>query len=195
MGSDLRVLAIPGSLRRRSYNRRLLEAAVELAPPALEVTVVAHATLAAIPVFNADLEEGPEGEPEAVRTLRQQVRGADGVLISTPEYNQAVPGAVKNLVDWLSRPRPDEVLLDKPVAIMGATPGEWGTRLSQGMLRQILSSAEALVLPAGTALYVRHVDPLFDEAGELTDAETRRRLAALLEAFGAWIRRCRGGAG
>lgn len=189
----MKVIAIPGSLRRGSYNRLVLEAAVARAPEGMEVTVASQPMLASIPVFNEDLETRPEGDPEPVVALRAQVREADGVLISTPEYNQAIPGVLKNLIDWLSRARPDEVLVGKPVAILGATSGEWGTRLSQMMTRQVLGSVEALVLPAGDALYVRRVRSLFDESGELSDTATAERLAALLEAFGAWIERCGGG--
>ncbi|HET6654640.1 MAG TPA: NADPH-dependent FMN reductase [Gammaproteobacteria bacterium] len=175
------ILALPGSLRRGSYNRALLNAAAELAPPGMAVHV--HDDLAAIPLFNEDVEHGTFDGP--VRELRQMVSAADGVLIATPEYNQSVPGVLKNVIDWLSRPAPVEVLAGKPVAVIGASTGAWGTRLAQSTLRQVLYAVEALVLP-GPAMFVRDAEWLFDE-GRLVDQSTRDKLAAVLTAFGAWI--------
>ena len=127
--------------------------------------------------------------PNPVHRLRDQVRAADGLLISTPEYNQSIPGVLKNIIDWLSRPRPDEVLVGKPAAIMGATSGAWGTRLSQSMTRQVLTSTECVVLPPGAAIYLANVRQLFNEAGELTDRNTIERLGGFLTAFSDWIGR------
>ncbi|MDH3524436.1 MAG: NAD(P)H-dependent oxidoreductase [Acidobacteriota bacterium] len=187
----MNVLAIPGSLRRGSFNRRLLEAAAALAPPEMDVTLAEGALLAAVPPFSQDLEEnGPDGDPEPVRELRRLVRAAHGLLIATPEYNGSIPGVLKNLLDWLSRRRPDAVLADKPVAVTGATPGEWGTRLAQNALREVLGATRALVLPAGTALYVPRAGRLFDADGRLTDPATSERLSKLLSALGSWIERC-----
>ncbi len=184
----MKVLAMPGSLRRGSYNRKLLVAAAACAPAGMSVDVVPHEVLAAIPPFNQDVEA--LGDPAPVVRLRDAVRAADGLLISTPEYNQSIPGVLKNLIDWLSRPRPDEVLIGKPAAVMGATTGPWGTRLAQGMVRQVLGSTECLVMPPGVAVYVARVKQLFDQAGELTDEPTRERLGRLLAAFGEWIAQC-----
>jgi len=91
-----RLLALPGSLRRRSYNRRLLDAAADIAPSGVIVHVYPHAELAAIPLFDEDLDEETGGGPEAVRRLRREVAAADGLLIATPEYNQSIPGVLKN---------------------------------------------------------------------------------------------------
>jgi len=135
------ILAIPGSLRRRSFNRMLLEAAVECAPEGMNIAI---AGLEGIPVFSEDLEAA--GEPEAVVVLRGRVERAEGLLIATPEYNQSIPGGLKNAIDWLSRR--EEVLVRKPVCIVGATAGPWGTRLAQAALRQVLGATESLVMPA-----------------------------------------------
>ena len=135
------ILAIPGSLRRRSFNRMLLEAAVECAPEGMNIAI---AGLEGIPLFSEDLEAA--GEPEAVAVLRGGVERADGLLIATPEYNQSIPGGLKNAIDWLSRR--EEVLARKPVCIVGATAGRWGTRLAQAALRQVLGATESLVMPA-----------------------------------------------
>lgn len=179
----LRVLALPGSLRRASYNRALLVAAAALAPAGMTIEI---ADAPALPLFDEDLEQATQGGPEAVRRLRAQVAAADGLLIATPEYNQSLPGVLKNAIDWLSRPWPDEVLAGKPVAVIGASSGRWGTRLAQAALRQVLYATEARVLPAPN-LYVREAGRLFDVDGRLLDAATRESLAALLPAFARWI--------
>jgi chromate reductase, NAD(P)H dehydrogenase (quinone) len=126
----LKVVGIAGSLRRESFNRKLLEAAVELAPSGVDICI--ERELGAIPPFDADLAtENPKG-PIAVQGLRDKVAAADGILIATPEYNQSFPGVLKNLIDWLSLPAPAEVLQGKPVAIVGASSGPWGCRHAPG---------------------------------------------------------------
>lgn len=138
--------------------------------------------LGTIPLFNEELEAG--GGPESVRALRDALASAQGLLISTPEYNWSIPGVLKNAIDWLSRP-PEEVLAGKPVAIMGATTGRGGTRLAQATLRQVLTSTESLVMPSPT-LFVNGPNA-FDADGHLIDASTRAQLDKLLAAFGKWI--------
>lgn len=181
-----RVLGIAGSLRHGSYNRRLLEAATACAPARLCVSV--YQELAAIPPFDEDLERATAGGPDSVRRLREQVASAHGVLFSTPEYNWSIPGVLKNAIDWLSRPAPEEVLSGKPVAVIGASSGQWGTRLAQAALRQVLAATEAEVLPR-PAMFVRHAERLFDPAGRLVDRPTREQLEAVLGAFSRWIDR------
>jgi chromate reductase, NAD(P)H dehydrogenase (quinone) len=183
-----RLLAIAGSLRKHSYNRSLLRAAAELAPAGMSVVV--YDALSSIPLFDEDLENATGGGPEPVRRLREQVETAEGILIATPEYNHSVPGVLKNAIDWLSRPAPREVLAGKPVALIGASGGPFGTRLAQAALRQVLYATESLVLP-GPALYAREAAKLFDGEGRLADAATRDRLAGILSAFAVWIDRLR----
>jgi len=178
---ELRVLAIAGSLRRDSFNRRLLHAAAELAPPGMGIDVFDAIT--AIPLFNEDFESPA---PPAVDELRSAVASADALLIATPEYNQSLPGVVKNLVDWLSRGQPS-VLDGKSMAILGATAGQWGTRLAQSALRHSLAACEAFVMPA-PQLYVHRAAELFD-GPRLVDARTRDALANFLVSFRRWIRR------
>jgi chromate reductase, NAD(P)H dehydrogenase (quinone) len=182
----IHVLALPGSLRRGSYNRLLLGAAAELAPPGM--TVRLFADLGSIPLFNEDLEAAGTTPPPAVVELRRAVESADGVLVATPEYNQSIPGVLKNAVDWLSRS--DEVLDGKPVAVIGASTGPWGTRLAQSALRQVLHATGSLVLP-GAALFARDAARLFDAGGRLVDQPTRETLALLLARFAGWIDRSR----
>ena len=181
-----RVLAIPGSVRSGSYNRLLLKAAGVCAPAGMVVEL--YGELGMIPIFDEDLEQSTSGGPDAVRRLRLLVGAADGLLISTPEYNHSMPGVLKNAIDWLSRPGPDEVLIGKPVAVLGASGGRWGTRLAQSTLRQVLFATESVVMPA-PMLFLRDARDLFDDAGALVHAATRDQLTKLLEAFGAWIDR------
>lgn len=177
------VLSLAGSLRRDSLNRRLAAAAAAAAPASMRVE--AFDAVASIPLFDEDLEAAaPEG-PAGVSALRARVRAANGLLIATPEYNQSIPAVTKNLVDWLSRPDDRSVLAGKPVAIVGATTGPWGTRYAQKELRHALTAAGALVLPQ-PMLFVPRAESAFG-GGRLSDPEVERRLAALLAAFGRWI--------
>ncbi len=185
-----RILALPGSLRRGSYNRSLLQAAK--AEQRADMTIEIFDRLAAVPLFNQDDEGAFEQLPAGVRDLVAAVRQADGVLIATPEYNQSIPGVLKNAIDWLSRESVGEPLIGKPVAIMGATAGQWGTRLSQAALRQTLTSTEALVMPV-PMLFVRDGDKTFDASGRLVDERVQRGLQRMLDAFAQWIDLLRAG--
>ena len=178
----LRVLAIPGSLRRSSYNRSLLEAATNLTPPGMAIAV--YDSLDTVPVFNEDLEHPTL---PGVARLRQAVASSDGLLIATPEYNQSVPGVVKNMIDWLSRSEEGDGLEGMPAAVTGVTTGTWGTRIAQTQLRQMLISTQALVLPQPT-LFLPEAAGLFNEDRTLADREPAERLHQLLVAFDGWIR-------
>lgn len=179
----VRVLAIPGSLRSRSHNAALLRAVADSAPESLEVTVFEH--LCNVPLFDEDVAQA--GIPQGVRQLHDALVWSDAVLFATPEYNQAVPGVVKNMIDWVSMGEPHEGFVDKPVAVTGVTTGPWGTRLAQTMLRQMLVSVGAVLLPRPT-LYLRDGGGLFDDDGRLIDAKTRERAVALAIALGDFAR-------
>lgn len=183
------VLAIAGSLRRGSYNRLLLRASAASRPA--QMTIDLYDELGSIPLFNEDLEDEGNGAPPAVARLRRLVRECHGVLIATPEYNWSLPAALKNAIDWLSRPVSADVIAGKPFAIVGATAGRWGTRLSQAALRQVLCATESAVMPA-PALFVSEAARLFDAEGELIDGATRAQLGAVLSAFSGWIAACQG---
>lgn len=180
--SPAHVLAVPGSLRRGSWNKRLLQAAIASAPDSVHLSMFED--LGSLPLFDEDLEVD---DPEPVRSFRSRVVKADGILVATPEYNQSVPGVLKNAIDWLSRPYGESCLIGKPVAVIGSTPGSWGTRIAQKELRHILWATGALVLP-DPPLYVRSVASLFGERDRLVDEETRRALARLLAVFADFIR-------
>jgi NAD(P)H-dependent FMN reductase len=178
-----RLVAIPGSLRRGSWNAALLRAAAEVAPAGTEIEV---ASLAGIPLYDADLEEA-EGIPDAVSRLKDRIASADGLLLATPEYNAAVPGVLKNAVDWLSRPPADiaRVFGGKPVAIVGATPGLGGTRLAQAAWLSVLRALGAR-LWSGRSLYLAGAAQAFDAEGRLTDPKVRKFLADLVAGFAAF---------
>jgi chromate reductase len=182
-----RVRCLAGSLRRHSWNRLLLLAAAAQAPASLQLEL--YDALAAVPLFDEDLESRDPAGPAGVQALRAAVAAADGVVIATPEYNQAIPGVLKNALDWLSRESPvGEVLAGKPVAVLGASSGPWGTRLAQASVRQVLHTCGALVMPA-PSLFVARAAERFDAAGTLTDPATMQSLQQLLLAFGQWLDR------
>lgn len=182
-----RVVCLAGSLRRDSWNRRLLHAATRQAPASLQLNVCD--ALGTVPLFDEDLESREPAGPPGVQALRAAVAAADGLIIATPEYNQAIPGVLKNALDWLSRENPaGEVLAGKPVAVLGASSGPWGTRLAQASLRQVLHTCGALVMPV-PSLFVARAAERFDAQGWLTDTATLQSLQSFLLAFESWIER------
>jgi chromate reductase, NAD(P)H dehydrogenase (quinone) len=185
---SLTFLGIAGSLRRASYNRGLIRAAAELAPPG--ITVVAH-HLIDLPLYNGDVEA--EGDPEPVVRLKRAIASADGLLIASPEYNHCVPGVLKNAIDWASRPARHSVLTGTPIAIMGASTSRGGTARAQAQLRDGLAYTGGLVLPLPEVL-VSLAHDHFDEDGNLIDAEVQEEVRDLLKSFAAWTRRIQGSA-
>jgi chromate reductase len=139
----MRVLGISGSLRRDSFNTALLRAAAERLPGGVEF--LAFERLAEIPAYDADLEQGGE-TPEAVAALRAEMRAADAVLVSTPEYNSSIPGALKNALDWASRPAGESALMGTPAAVIGASTGMFGAVWAQAETRKVLGALGGRVL-------------------------------------------------
>jgi len=180
-GRTYRVVGFAGSLRKGSYNKALLRAARDLAPPELTITI--H-DIDPIPMYNADVEAA--GAPQPVADLRRAVTEADGVLIAMPEYNRGVPGVLKNTIDWLSRPGGKSSLNEKPVAIMGASTGVTGTARGQGHLRDSLTSTNSFTMLKPDVLMGRAQEK-FDAEGNLTDEGTRMFLRGYLESFVRWI--------
>jgi chromate reductase, NAD(P)H dehydrogenase (quinone) len=177
----IRVLGIAGSLRRGSYNRALIRAAIELAPDDLRIDAF---ELEGVPLFDADLEQ--RGDPEAVIRLKDAIRASDALLIATPEYQHSVPGVLKNALDWASRPPKDPPLKGKPVAIMGASTGLYGTARAQADLRKVLVYNDALVLQRPEVM-VPKASAAFDDC-RLVDEDARGFLRRLLTNLAAWAR-------
>ena len=169
----MKVLGISGSLRRDSYNRKLLVNAAELLPAGAEFEL--YEALKDVPAFDED-DEQPA--PAAVARLRAAVVGADALLIATPEYNSSIPGQLKNAIDWASRPAANSVLRNKPVAVVGASTGAFGAVWAQAELRKVLGAAGARVVEGDVA--VGHAHERFDSEGRLEDEALRGQLGELL---------------
>ena len=182
-GATVRVVGFAGSLRKASFNRALLRAAVESAPEGMTIETL---EIRGIPVYDADLEA--EGDPAPVAEFKRAVGAADGLLIATPEYNYGVPGVTKNVIDWASRPPRKSVLDGKPVAVMGATPGTWGTARGQAQLRQAFTFTNSYAMQQPEILVARAREK-FDDEGRLVDDTTREYLGKFLAAFADWIAR------
>jgi len=166
-----RIAAFAGSIRRKSYNRVLVEAARVLAPPGMSIEPV---EIAGLPFYNDDIEA--EGDPDSVAAFKSALHRADGVLIATPEYNDGIPGVLGNALDWASRLPGRAPLVGKPVALMGASPSQIGTARAQLHLRQILGHVHARVLPAPEMLVAQahlRFDPGCDSPTRARDASWR----------------------
>ncbi len=174
-----RILGLAGSLRRHSYNAGLLRAAVEETPAGS--TLVAG-TITGVPLYNADVEA--EGLPEAVQLLQQQLAQADGLLMITPEYNNGIPGVFKNAIDWMSSGPGAALFEGKPVALIGASPGGFGTILSQSHWLPVLRTLKTDPWFEGRMM-VSRAGQLFDAEGNLTDEKTRETLRGFLAGFAA----------
>ncbi len=181
----MKIIGLSGSLRRASYNAGLLRAARLAAPEGVEIEI---GSIAEIPLYNGDVEAA-EGLPPAVVALKAAIAAADGLLLVTPEYNNGVPGVFKNAIDWLSRPASDipQVFGGKPVALIGASPGGFGTILAQNGWLPILRTL-GTDLWTGRKLLVSGAGKVFDADGELVDDAVREQLAKFLAGFAARIR-------
>jgi chromate reductase, NAD(P)H dehydrogenase (quinone) len=174
------IVGLCGSLRHGSFNRMLLRAAVGAAPPGTSIT---PESIRAIPLYDADVEE-EHGVPPAVQRLKDRIAEADGLLIVTPEYNNSIPGVLKNAIDWLSRPAADipRVFRGRPVAIMGATTGRGGTALSQAAWLPVVRFLGMRPWFEGAVL-ISDAGTVFDSDGRVADAATRQRIQTFVEGF------------
>ncbi|MDO5611570.1 MAG: NADPH-dependent FMN reductase [Pseudomonadota bacterium] len=182
-----RILALSGSLRKDSFNTALARAAARVGPGDAQLDV---ATLHGIPLYDGDLEAA-EGIPPAVQALREKILTHDGLLLVTPEYNNGIPGVFKNGIDWLSRAGLREIFGGLPVGVIGASPGGWGTLLSQTAWQPTLKLL-GTELYSGGGLYVSRANTLI-EAGELTDANSLAALRQYLEGFARFVAKHRRG--
>lgn len=182
MAQPVKIFGFVGSLRKGSYNKALMRAALELLPKDAILEVF---DLEGIPPFNQDLESQP---PQVVKEFKTKIRKADALLIATPEYNYSIPGILKNAIDWASRPHGDNAFEGKPVAIMSASTGRLGGARAQYHLRQsfVFLNMYPLNRPEVMMPYANeHVDA----NGNLTDETTRQLIRQLLEALVQWTKR------
>lgn len=180
------ILGVSGSLRRGSLNAMLLANAARLAP---EGTRVEIGSIKGIPLYDGDVEAA-SGVPEGAQRLKEQFIAADGVLLVTPEYNNGIPGVFKNAIDWLSRPPADvpKVFGDRPMAVIGASPGGFGTILAQEAWLPVLRTLRVRVWFGGR-LMVSRAGGAFDETGNLNDEATRTQLRQFMAGFSEFIGR------
>ena len=181
----LNILGIAGSLRRDSYNRAALRGARELVPDGAKLDIF---ELNGIPCFNQDDELQP---PAKIIELKTQVRAADAILFVTPEYNYSIPGVLKNAIDWASRPYGDSAWSGKPVAVMGASIGMFGTARAQYHLRQVFVFLNMHPLNQPEVMIAKAAER-FDANGNLTDEKTKDLIRQLLQDLVAWTRRLSG---
>jgi NAD(P)H-dependent FMN reductase len=184
----IRLLGISGALRRGSYNAALLRAATRLMPADSTLEV---ASIRGVPLYDGDVES--QGIPAAVAQLKDAVASADGVLLVTPEYNNSIPGVFKNAIDWLSRPPADvkRVFSARPFAVIGASPGAFGTMLSQAAWLPVLRTLGTQPWFGGR-LAVARAASVFDETGNLKDAAVEEQLKQFLAGYVAFVRRQHG---
>jgi len=180
MTSSLKFFGISGSLRKASFNTELLRGLAALAPS--DVTFDIYEDLRNVPPYDDDVRAA--GMPEVVTKLIDRVRVADAVVIAIPEYNYSVPGVLKNAIDWISRAQPS-VLADKPLGIVGASAGAFGTARSQYHLRQIAVFLDMHVMNKPEVMVTSAYEK-FDKEGKLTDEPTKKILGTFVNAFRDW---------
>ncbi len=184
MDEIVKVLGFAGSLRKNSFNKAILRAALELAPKDVKIEAF---DLEGIPVFNQDLELQV---PKKVKEFKAKIRDADAILIATPEYNYSVPGVLKNAIDWASRPYGDNSFQGKPVALMSASNGILGGARAQYHLRQSFVFLNMYPINKPEVI-VTYAAEKIDESGKVTDQRTRDLIRQLLESLANWTRKLR----
>jgi chromate reductase, NAD(P)H dehydrogenase (quinone) len=178
------IVGISGSLRRGSYNSALLRACVERAPAGVSIQV---ASIREVPLYDGDVET-EQGIPEPVRALKQRIAEADGLLLVTPEYNNSLPGVLKNTIDWLSRP-PSEIpriFGGKPVGVIGASRGRFGTVLAQAAWLPVLRTLGAHAW-FGQRVLVANSPSVFDAEGRIVDEATQVALDKFVSGFAQFV--------
>ena len=179
----IRILGIAGSLRKSSYNRALLRAAIELAPDEMEIIIFDNEIFSAIPLYNEDIRI--QAVPQPVKILKQEIQQADGLIFAIPEYNFSVSGVLKNAIDWVSRPPNESPLNGKPVAIMGASSGISGTIRAQMHFKQI-STTTNMLLVNRPQVYIAKAADKFDSDGRLIDEDARHFIGLLMKELLNW---------
>ena len=178
---NYQIAVIVGSLRKDSFNRKLASAIVKLAPPEFSFKQV---KIDDLPLYNQDDDANPA---ESVKRLKNEIRGADGILFVTPEYNRSIPGVLKNAIDHASRPYGQSAFEGKPAGVLGASVGAIGTAIAQQHLRNVLAYLDVPTLgQPETFIHVK--DGLFDEAGNI-GADSRKFLQNWMDQYVAWVKK------
>lgn len=176
-----KITAIVGSLRKESFNKKLMLALNQLPHPELEFNIL---DISQIPLYNQDLDEHL---PAAVVQFKKTIENSDGILFVTPEYNRSIPGVLKNIIDWGTRPYGKNSWLNKPAAIIGISPGTIGTAVAQAHLRSVLVTVGTKVMN-GPEVYMVHKPELFDENFTILNESTQKFLQGFLDTFTQWMR-------
>lgn len=175
------IAVIVGSLRKQSFNRKMAKALMAAAPASLKCEFV---EIGQLPLYDQDGDEGPP--PAAWTAFRERMRPFDGVLFVTPEYNRSVPGALKNAIDVGSRPYGKSIWNGKPAAIMSVSPGAIGGFGANHHLRQSLVFLNMPAMQQPEA-YIGGAGGLFDDAGNLANADTRKFIQGFMESYARWV--------
>ena len=178
------IIGIAGSLRKGSFNAALLRAAAEATSPDTRIDI---ASIRDIPLYDGDVET-EKGIPEPVKTLKDRIASANALLLVTPEYNNSIPGVFKNAIDWMSRPPADiaRVFRDRPVGLMGATPGPGNTILAHAAWLQVLRTL-GMRTWNGPRLMISRADTVFDDQGRLKDEALRKQVQSFMAGFGRFM--------
>lgn len=180
--NKLTIATISGSLRKNSYNQKLIEV---IKAESKEDWNMSSIEIGTLPLFNEDLETN--GDPEEVKKFKESLKGVDGILLVTPEYNSGIPGGLKNALDWGSRPAKMSAFAGMPVAVAGATPGGIGTALAQSQLRQVLVAMNANVMSSPKVLVGEVHKKIDAESGQIVDPRTVQHLQSFIGAFTQYV--------
>lgn len=180
--SQYQIAVVVGSLRRDSFNRKLADAVIALAPPELSFK---HVRIDDLPLYNQDDDAHPA---DSVKRLKAEIKASQGVLFITPEYNRSISGVLKNAIDHASRPYGQSVWTGKPAGVMGASVGAPGTSMAQQHLRNILAYLDMPTL-GQPEVFIHVKDGFFDEQGNLASAESREFLQTWMDRFVEWVKK------
>jgi chromate reductase, NAD(P)H dehydrogenase (quinone) len=179
--STYKIAVIVGSLRRDSFNRKLANAMVKLAPSEF---LFQQAQIGDLPLYNQDDDAN---QAESVKRLKNEIRGSQGLLFITPEYNRSIPGVLKNAIDHASRPYGQNAWAGKPAGVLGASIGVIGTAMAQQHLRNVLAYLDVPTLGQPEA-FIQVKDGLFDEAGNI-GADSKQFLQDWMDRYVAWVKK------
>lgn len=174
------ITVIVGSLRKESFNKKLVQALNKLSHPDLKFNIP---DLSEIPLYNQDNENNM---PAVVKKLKDEISNANGILFATPEYNRSIPAVLKNIIDWGTRPYGKNSWANKPTAIIGTSPGVIGTAVAQAHLRSILVAINAIVM-GQPEIYLVYKNELIDEHFNITNKDTEKFLQGFLDTFAQWV--------